>query len=149
MVVSKQPVCTNNPCEWRTVCRRALHRGAAYLLEWRRNPYRSHSVTYLASFHVQINSQDWTTQITVIDTGTMWSTHVPYSYVFMYYHGSPTIWTGPGLYRKTSLSKRYLFLNGRTTSTTPSCSELIPAQKSSANSVPGTVFSHRVLELNF
>ena len=35
------------------------------------------------------------------------------------------------------------------TSTTPSCSGPIPAQKSRANSVPGAIFSHLMFEMNF
>ena len=34
------------------------------------------------------------------------------------------------------------------TSTTPSCSGPIPAQKSRANSVPGDIFSHLMFEMN-
>ena len=35
------------------------------------------------------------------------------------------------------------------TSTTPSCSGQIPAQKPRANSVPGDIFSHLMFEMNF
>ena len=39
--------------------------------------------------------------------------------------------------------------NKKKTSTTPSCSRAIPAQKSRANSVPGAIFSHLMFEMNF
>ena len=52
------------------------------------------------------------------------------------------------VYENTWRSKPFHAWFKLQTSTTPSCSGPIPAQKSRANSVPGDIFSHLMFEMN-
>ena len=58
------------------------------------------------------------------------------------------------LYFRTDMWQSVLFLHfqrqkKQQTSTTPSCSGPIPAQRSRENSLPGAIFSHIMFEMNF